>query len=210
LLVATAAVGLFVAYTDAGRGSSHVFAVARHEIKVGAVLSPDDLILRPMSLPPSLEARAFDDLITLRGAIAVAPMAAGELVQSSAVVARRGGPGTAEISFPIDRHRIPPSTKNGERIDLVATYGSGTDAFSEVVARQAMVLSIERTAGGLGDGASVVLTVAVGKPADAWALVHAGEVAKVSALRVTAAVSDAEPTTPYRPTATPRPTSEPH
>jgi hypothetical protein len=138
-----------------------------------------------MDLPPAVRARTFDNSAPLLGTTLIAPLAAGELVQASAVVARRADSASRELSFTLERGRLGPGVKQGERADLLATFGSGNDAFTAVVVRQAVLVTIERPRA--GDAGPTTVTVAVEDGADALALAHALQLGKVTVVRATGA-----------------------
>ena len=188
LLVASSAVGLFAAATNSGKGPARSYVVARQELAAGTRLQVTDLALAPMELAPGVRARVFDTTQILVGATLVAPLGAGELVQSSAVVARKGDTASRELTFTLERGRVSTGIKQGERADLLATFGTGADAFTAVVVRSALLVAIERprTSSGGDTGASTV-TVAVDDPADALALAHAIQLGKVTLVRATGA-----------------------
>src|SRR5215210_6359354 len=79
LLVAASAVGLFAAASSSDAGPGHSYVVAR------------------LDLAPALTSRVFDRADALVGATLLAPLGAGELVQTSAVVARRGDAVSREL-----------------------------------------------------------------------------------------------------------------
>ena len=185
LLVACAAVGLFAAASRNGGGPSHSYVVARHDLAAGARLQASDLAVTPMDLPPDLGERAFESPQPLLGATLVAPLGAGELVQASAVVARRSDAASRELTFTLERGHLGSGIKEGERADVLATYGSGNDAFTTVVVRQALLVGIDRPRTA-GDGPTTV-TVAIDDPADALALAHALQLGKITVVRATGA-----------------------
>ena len=187
LLVAASAVGLFAATTTSGGGPAHSYVVARHELAPGTRLQASDLELAPMELATAVRSRAFDNAQPLVGATLVAPLGAGELVQSSAVVARKGETSSRELSFTLERGRVSAGIKQGERADLLATYGAGTDAFTVVVVRSALLVTIDRPRTSSGDAGAPTVTVAVDDPADALALAHAIQLGKVTLVRATGA-----------------------
>jgi hypothetical protein len=198
LLVAAAVVGLFWASTRAGTGPKASYVVARHAIAPGSRLAAGDLARLPLDLPPSLANRAFHDPRALAGATAIAPLAAGELVQASAVVAKSSAPASREVTFGIPHATLGSSLEQGERIDIVATFGSGADAFSAVVLRQAQVVGVDRGSSRVGDQGDAAITVAVDDPSDAVALAHAVQLAKLTVVRATGS-TPVEGTTPlYR------------
>lgn len=187
LLVAASAVGLFAVASGSGEGPSHLYVVARQELPAGTRLQESDLQLAPMELSDGVRARVFDTAQPLVGATLVAPLGAGELVQSSAVVARKGEAASRELSFVLERGRVGTGIKQGERADLLATYGTGNDAFTVVVVRQALLVAIERPRTASGDAGSATVTVAVEDAADALALAHAIQLGKVTLVRATGA-----------------------
>jgi hypothetical protein len=138
-----------------------------------------------MDLPPSLQGRVFDDPAALAGATVIAPLGEGELVQSSAVVIKRGDPGNRELSFTVESGRLSTTLKEGERVDVLATFGTGDAAFTDVVAGSALVVGLEEPRGALGDTGQVVVTVALEDPDAALALAHAISLAKVTVVRAT-------------------------
>ena len=185
LLVAASAVGLFAAASRSGDGPGHSYVVARQDLAAGTRLEPSHLELAPMELAPAVRARVFDDAEPLLGTTLVAPLAAGELVQASAVVARRTDSASRELSFTLERGRLGAGVKQGERADLLATYGTGGDAFTTVVVRQAVLVAIERPR--TGDSGATLVTVAVEDAADALALAHALQLGKITVVRATGA-----------------------
>ena len=199
LLVAAAAVGLFAAANRAAAKPHHPYVVARSRVEPGTRLQASDLARRRLDLPPSIRSRAFDDPSVLVGAVAIAPLAPGELVQASAVVARPAA-GTREVSFPVERGHLPLGIKDGERLDVIATYGSGDEAVSTVVVRQAQVVGVERSRGSLGESGAVV-TVALDQPGDVVALAHALRLGKITLARATGASPAPAAAEPYRPPA---------
>ena len=187
LLVAASAVGLFAVAGGSGEGPSHSYVVARHDLAAGTRLQQSDLDLAPMELAAGVRARVFDSAQPLMGATLVAPLGAGELVQSSAVVARKGDTASRELSFTLERGRVALGIKQGERADLLATYGTSNDAFTVVVVRHALLVAIERPRTSTGDTGAATVTVAVEDPADALALAHAIQLGKVTLVRATGA-----------------------
>lgn len=187
LLVAAAAVGMFSAASRSAGGPAHSYVVARQELLAGTRLQESDLELAPMELAAGARARAFASAQPLIGATLVSPLGAGELVQSSAVVARKGDTASRELSFTLERGRVGAGIKQGERADLLATYGTGNDAFTVVVVRQALLVAVDRPRSASGESGPSTVTVAVDDPADALALAHAVQLAKVTLVRATGA-----------------------
>jgi predicted secreted protein len=187
LLVAAAVVGLFYASTRTQAPPRQTYVVARRAIAPGTRLGRDDLGRIAIDLPPAVAARAFHDPDTVVGATAIAPLAAGELVQASAVVAKPSAPASREVTFAVPKTTVSSSLEEGERIDIVATYGTGSDAFSTVVLRQALVVGLDRGRDSVGSDSDVSVTVAVDDATDTVALAHAVQLAKLTVVRATGA-----------------------
>jgi len=199
LLVAASVVGIYAAYTGP-RGASAAYVVAARAIRPGDPFAAGDLTRTRVDLPPALRGRAFTDPSSLIGATALSPIEAGELVQAGQVIRKRGGARTAELSFPIEVSRIGSGLRAGDRVDIVATYGTGTDAYSLVIGRHLRVLAVARARGTLGgESSAVVLTVALAQRADSLALAHATRAAELSVVRTTGATPGDDAPTTYRP-----------
>ena len=187
LLVAVAAVGLFAAASTSTDRPRTSYVVARHELPAGTRLQASDLELAPMELAPALQARSFRGTQPLLGATLIAALGPGELVQSSAVVARKSDTASRELSFTLERGRVGTGIKQGERVDLLATYGTGNDAFTTVVVRQGLLVALERPRTSSGDNGPSTVTVAVDDPNDTLALAHAIQLGKITLVRATGA-----------------------
>jgi Flp pilus assembly protein CpaB len=201
LLVAASIVLIATAYAGAGHGPRGFVVVAAHAIRPGDTLGADDLRRVRADLPRALRSHTFTDTAVLTGATALSPLGAGDLVQTGQVVRKRGGAHTTELSFPIDASRVGAAVGPGDRVAMVATYGTGTDAYSMVVGRDLLVLDVirERDALGTRSGATV-LTVALPGGAESLALAHATRAAELTVIRTTGTTAGAAVPTIYRPT----------
>ena len=188
LLVTVAAVGTFAAYGDATAGPTTSYAVAAADLPAGHRIGPDDVSLRAMDLPSAVADRAFTSPDALAGAVALAPLAEGELVQAGALLPP--GAGTepaAELSFAVPADRAVNGTlRPGERVDVLATYGTGAAAETVVVVRSALLLGNDEGQEAIG-ASTRVLTVALDDPDDVLALTHATRAGEVTVVRATAA-----------------------
>lgn len=196
-LVAAALVGLFAAYTRVEAGPSQSFVVARHPLAAGTRLEASDLVLESMELPARARARAFGRVADLVGTTLLAPLAQGELFQASSVAATPPGGAARTVSFPVDRGRLG-RIKQGERVDVVATYGTGTEAYTAVVLREALVTEIDRGGSSLGDSGSTIITVALDDPADELAMAHALQLAKLTVVVTSGSPGGGGPPVTYR------------
>lgn len=182
LLIAVAALGTFaVAGGDAdplppGR------VVTRRAVAPGDVIGPADLELVP-SDGPGGGAHLFGSVDDVAGAVALAPLDPGDLVQRSAVrPADPEAPGDHQVSFPVDRSgAVGGRLQLGERVDVVATYGTGIDATTRRVARGALVVAADATDDRLGT--ALVVTLAVPDPDDALRVTHAANAGAIALVR---------------------------
>ncbi len=210
LLVTLAAVGTFAAYTASTAGPRAQAVVATIEVRAGDRLHAEDLRTVAVDLLPEQLAQVFASPAELDGAVALAPIAADELVNHSAVLTAstaartEEAAGARELSFALEReHALGGRLKRGEQIDLVATYGSGSDAYTTVVARQATVLDTDLGSGSVGSSGRVTITITLRDEAQVLEATHALEVAKVTVVRATGAdhTADGAAGTRYQPAA---------
>lgn len=198
LLVAMAAVGTFAAYSGATSQHRVDYVVARQALAVGQRLSAPDLSVAPMNLPPTIADHwAFRSPTSLLGAVVVGPLAAGELVQASDVVAGDAAPGQEQMSFAIAASDAVGGTlQPGDRVDVLATFGAGTQARTVTVLDGAPVLAQVGASPGAGaNGApDETITLAVSGPAQALSLANAVSTGQVMLVRVTAATGSAAAT----------------
>lgn len=197
LLVAASAVGLYAAASRAGAGSRHSYVVLRNHVAIGTKLEAADLTLVRADLPRALRARAFDNPRVLVGATVIGPVEVGELLQAGSVLRTRNGAGDQQLSFAVDRSRVVTGLKEGERVDILVTYGTGAEAYTMAAVRQALVESVDRSKGSLSDRADVVLTISLGRSTDSLAVAHGARAGQLTVVRSTPA-TDVEPG-PYRP-----------
>lgn len=199
-LIALAALGIFMAYTRVSAGPETRYVVARHDLRMGTRIRPDDLALLPMELPPSVAGNAaFTDRARLVDATVIGPVRAGELVQASDVLHKRSGPGEVEVSLPVESARaLDGRLLPGEQVDVLATFGSGGDAYTIALVRGATVLSADRRQGTLADGRTEVVVLAVRTRDEAIALAHAVAAGEITLVRTTGAEVPAGPPPVYR------------
>ncbi|HET9732695.1 MAG TPA: RcpC/CpaB family pilus assembly protein [Acidimicrobiales bacterium] len=184
LLVALAALLTFAAYRNATSRRLTAYVVAGTDLEPGQRLSPADLRLEPMQLPASLaSASAFTSVGQLQGAFVVAPLRAGDLVQASSVA--RSGPDLVRISFAVDTTRaLDGRLTAGDRVDVLATFGTGASATTKDIVPAAEVLAVRETAGSLSSSPSLGVTLGVADTAEAIAVANAanaGQLTLVSA-----------------------------
>lgn len=168
LLVGLAAVGTFAAWQAAGGEPTTDYVVAARDVGVGERLVPDDLDVATMDLGEATAAGAFttDASSLVLGQITVAPLAAGDLVQRSAIVVPDDAEARRQLSFPVEAaHGLAGSVERGEVVDVVVSSGDGR---SRIAVAGAVVADIQ------GDELGGGLVVLVSVPADADVVSIAG------------------------------------
>jgi hypothetical protein len=202
LLVAASAVGVFAAFLHATSEPSTSYLVARSTVEPGTRLDSIATLAelfeaRAIDLDGDLARRAIrlDDADSLLGRLVLPPLEPGELLPRSALVADGGVAYAHKLSFAIDRSAaLAGDLEVGERLDVLATYGSGADAYTAYVVRGVPLVARSGEvigSGALGGGGGpLTLTVAVTSPEDVQALAHAVATAEIVVVRSTVAEGD--------------------
>jgi pilus assembly protein CpaB len=203
LLVVVATVGTWSLQRSGSGQPDTSFVVARHDIAPGHTIKAADLALEPMDLAPGTAAAAWPAVEDVVGSVALGPIGEHEVVQRSAVAPPPGGDGGGralhEVTLPVESGAVPPALRPGERVDVVATYGTGSDAYTEVVARSATVIGADDG----GDDAfatsgTVALTLGV-LPDEVLPAVHAARIGGLTVVRTTG-VGRGEAASRFQPT----------
>lgn len=193
-LVALAAVGIFAGYTDATSGPDVRYLVARRDLPLGHRVTDADLEPVGLDLPGELASRSYRSASQLAGAVVVGPVGKGELVQSSDVLAGGEAPGGRQISFPVESARaVNGQLRRGEAVDVLATYGTGGDAYTVVVVAGARVADRTTARASLSDRGDEVVTLALPASADALAVAHAVNAGEVTLVRTAGTPADPTP-----------------
>ena len=189
LLCVLAALLTIAAYARANRAPTTTYVVAAGDLEPGAAIERADVQLVTMHLPAPLRARAVDRIDDLIGATLLGPVAKGELVQIGNVIKKAGGPSSQEFSFPISSSFAAAGRLRGsERVDVIATFGTGEAADTQIVATNVLIAHVDRPSSGLGAGSDMlVVTLAVTPDVDAVRLARAVAVGKVMLVRTTGA-----------------------
>jgi Flp pilus assembly protein CpaB len=189
-----------VAARGTGGGPSRQYVVLAHDVLAGTKLKASDLRTRAVDLPDDMAARAFTDVGVVAGRIATTSLSDGELVQASSVVGGDAADPRFQLSIPVERSRaLDGLLVAGEKIDVLVTYGTGSDGATFVVVRGADVLRVDQSQrGALGANNDTIILLAVAKPDDALAVTHAAQAGKITIVRATAAPADKGPDA-YRP-----------
>ena len=193
LLVAVAVIGLFVA-ADRGEASPTSSAVVVTEaIAPGQTIRADSVTAVAVTLPPELSASVLADPALLVGAVALAPLAPGDVVLRSAVRLSDGIDGdegvgaSLEVALQLPAHRVLDGhLQRGERVDLVATLGPTGEACTEVIVSGATVAALGRPGDELLRAADeLTITLAMSSMNDVLAAVHASDQGDLTLVRAT-------------------------
>jgi Flp pilus assembly protein CpaB len=195
VLMALAAVGVYLAYDRARESSSAPVVVATRDLRVGQVLSADDLDTVDADLPDPVAEGAFSSVEGLEGRVVLGPIADGEIVQAAAVTDSPATPDLHEVAVRLPRGQIAVGRlKVGERVDVFATADGRTDS----VVRGATVVQLEADDdGSLTSDREVTLVVAVPSGDAVAAVVHALRTGDVTVVRSTLDVPTAEDPTAF-------------
>lgn len=190
-LVAVAVLGVSGAHLRAGAAPTSAFVVAVHDLAPGTVVERDDLEVRQLVLPSGLAGQAFRRPTEVEGGVLLGPVAAGELLQAGALRTRPsdGADDRRELSVAVDRARaVDGRLQPGDLVDLLATYGTGEHAHTQVVASAALVREVGTgDSSGFGGSGTVTLTVALAAGDDLLAAVHAAHEDAITVVRSTGA-----------------------
>lgn len=191
LLVAAAAVAVFAAQLRATAEPTTRYLVAATDIDAGTRIDAANLEVLfghlPLELAPAITERSvlLDDREQMVGQIVTSPLSRGDLVSRTAITDDSVAPDHHTMSFAIAAaDAVAGDLRRGQVVDVLATYGSGGDAFTTYVVVGAPLVSITADdASGLGAGAQRVLTLALTDREQVQALAHAVAVADIVVTR---------------------------
>jgi Flp pilus assembly protein CpaB len=191
LLIVASGMGLFVAANRASERPTQPYLTASRELPRGHILTASDLTPANLDLALPVAERSFLDPTVLIGAVVVAPLAQGELIQGSAV--QRGGSGLREMSFPIESSRAVAGTLSaGDRIDVVATFNEATGSTTRTVLTNIEITTIEKDLLETSPDAPTVLRVSVTAEQQV-VLANAIDTATIFVVRANDRLSDTAP-----------------
>ena len=184
LLVAMAMLAAFALASRPHHGPTGRVVVARRAVRLGSRLSADDLRVESIDLPGRVGPGTYADPSDLDGAVALAPLEPGDIVERSSVALGGAGGSGAQVSFPLDRERaLDGRIEPGEALDLLATYGTGEDARTVVVAHAVRLVDVDDDHQGLEGAGKLVVTVELPDPDLAVPVTRASTVASLTLVR---------------------------
>ncbi len=187
-LMAASAVGIFGAYTAASSGPDGSYAVVTVDVAAGQRLTPAALDVVPLDLGVDQRRVAFDDVGALDGATTLAPLVAGQLIQTSDVAKPAGGPDRAQISVAVDPGNALGGDLgllgSGERVSVIVTYTQGGALETATVSSDATIVRVLDGSERVGGGAGLTVVLAV-PPRELEPIAQAAAAGVVSIARTT-------------------------
>ena len=188
LLVVTASVGTFAVARQHDRAATTDYPVLIRAVDPGEPITDAVVTWRPMSLHDDVATRTFTDPGDLADAVALVPLSAGQLLQRDLVAVGADldeSSGRRQLSIPVPADRTPTGLRRGEKVAVLATYGSGMDAVTVVTVESATVLAYESDRDAIGASDAARLTLALDDPLALVATAHAAQVAELTVVRTT-------------------------
>lgn len=190
-LVSVAAVGIFSAYASATAPPTTLYAVAARDLLPGDRIDASAVRLVAIDLPDSQRRRAFDAAEPLMDATVIESLLTDELLQEGSVVGTGAAAGARTMSIGVDPSRaVNGAIRPGERVDVLATFGTGADACTHRVASGVGVVDIAGASGSVVEaGGALTVTLALDDGAQSMAVAHAASAGEVTVVRATGAGS---------------------
>ena len=189
LLVAIAALLTFAAYLRASGPARGRFLVLTHDLAAGDSVAAADVRTARVDIPKDIAQQLVDPATSLDGVVTLSPLRAGQFLQAGDLIRKPAGASSREISLAVDSAmaaggRLVP----GDRVDLLATFGSGSDASTKVVLSDAPVVRVDRGESSItSTRGSMTITLAFDDPSIEPELAQALAIAKVQLIRSTGA-----------------------
>lgn len=185
LLVAVAAVGIFAAATGVGRGPDTRYLVASRDLTPGTVIEAGDVELVALDLPDTLTSQVFTRPDQVIGAVAVGPVAGGELIQAGGLADGSAGE-VPTFSVTIDRADANGGElQRGDFVQVFVTYGSGITATTVAVSTDARVVTSSSGEESLASSDEIVVRLAVPSAEERSAIINATVAGRITLVRTT-------------------------
>ncbi len=158
--------------------------VAARPAGPGTVLGPDDVGASTMRLSSETATGAYHQAASVEGRTLAVEVEAGELIQASMLVPVSQTPALRPVSLSVDPVSLA-GLSAGQRVDILATQGTGSGTAVVVVVRGATLIDIATSSSNLlAPGGSGQVTVGVSTLAAVEAVVedaHSGTITLVAA-----------------------------
>lgn len=186
VLVAIAAIGVYVATSGAAGDHRQPVVVASHDIAPGTQLTAADFQIVRMQISPAGSSHIAHNPSRFAGATTLGPIKAGELIQSGAVEFNPSSGAVKpeiSISLPIAR-ALGGDLRPGDIVDVDVTDKTAGSTTRTAVAG-ATVIRSGQSSSGLGNDGTITVTFAVSSREDATALAEANDNGQVTLVRTT-------------------------
>ncbi len=193
--MAVAAVGTFLAYTNATADDRVEVLIATHDLRAGAIVTAADVEPVPVQLPGDVRG-LFGSVQAAVGRRIIAPVDAGEFLQASATVVPTTGDETLELAVALPASRAVGRLAAGERVDVFSTWDGSV---TELIAVDARVLEVSGGRGSLGGGDVVTVRLALSDFDQVEALVHAQAAGDITMIRAAIGTETQDVGRQYRP-----------
>ena len=199
-LVALAMLGVLVAPGEA-ETTLDEYLVATEDIAPGTPMADAPVAAMAMQVPAVVGDRAVRSPGDLDDTTSRTTMPRGSIVLVDDLrhspTADLDGP-EVTVTVAVDR-ALGGTVRVGDAVDLVATYGSGTEGFSRLAGAGAVVLDAQTSASSLGTDATAVLVLRLGRHDDVLPVVHAARADALSLVRSTRTIDPDATYVPRRP-----------
>ncbi|MDZ7673933.1 MAG: SAF domain-containing protein [Acidimicrobiales bacterium] len=196
LLMAVAAVGTFLAYTNATADDTIDVLIAARSLSAGETITADDLAMVAVELPGEVRG-LFGTTEAAVGRQVVAPVDEGEFLQASATVTPVEGDEALEVSVALPGSRAVGRLHSGERVDVFSTWSGDV---TELVAVDARVLEVSGASGPVLSGSEqVIVRLALADFDQVEAIVHAQAAGDITMIRAAIGTEVQDVGREYRP-----------
>ena len=168
--VALAAVGLLLSAkaiaTIPKLSHSQSVSVSKRYLSAGTVISIGDFTSVNISSISGLPGAVLAGSLTYQtGRVLKLSLTKGAILYSSETSAATSGRSLRLISFAVpESHALGGALVDGDRIDVMATSGSGASSITTVLGRALLVTSVLTPPGGLGSPSDLAITLTVACP----------------------------------------------
>jgi len=184
-LVAVAAVGIFAAVSGAGRGPDTSYVVAARALRPGEIVTAADVRQVAIELPSEVAQRSFRQPGQLVGAVVLAPLEEGELIQASSLGdAGEDAVPTVAVSIAA-ADGFDGGLRPGDRVDVYVSFGSAIGSSTRLIVPNATVTDGSVGDGTVGEAGQVTVTLAVPEPKDRLELINGAHAGKLTLVRIT-------------------------
>lgn len=187
LLIAIAAVGVFVAYSGASDEPGQHIVVAARDIDIGTVIEADDLEVIRGDLPDATRRATFSSVDAVVGHVVLTPIGRGEILQGGAITSDAASGVGHEVAITLPRDQI--AVGHLQAGDLVDVFVTRDDETTSVATRATVVRLGDHRDQSLTSSRDLTIVIAVPSGDVIVDIVHALRTGEVTVVRSTFAAS---------------------